>query len=303
MSAGRALHRTVAVELLAGGLVFVSAAALPLVFPGPGYFPFGFGDLVVVLAICGLLAGPPREGRPPRPGGGRPVRGREHRAVCLSRPRWATTTPVLAAYIGVPLVICYLPRFVERLAGYGATPAARRRAPCPADPGSASAQQRPASYLGALAYSRSVSLVVWHWTPIVEAFDGAANGPSSTAAYYQPLIDELDRLNGGRPVRVEIPPTVHHWESAYVAPVFPLARGWERQLDVAYDGLFYRAGQLPAAAYRSWLLSNGVSYVALRRRAARLCGHGGSRLAALRSSQRPPAGLAHRPMAAVEGAG
>ena len=48
-----------------------------------------------------------------------------------------------------------------------------------------------------------------------------------------------------------------------MAPVYSLARGWERQLDMAYNGLFYTGEPLPATAYRSWLLSNGVSYVAL----------------------------------------
>ena len=32
---------------------------------------------------------------------------------------------------------------------------------------------------------------------------------------------------------------------------------------MAYNGLFYTGEPLPATAYRSWLLSNGVSYVAL----------------------------------------
>ena len=34
-----------------------------------------------------------------------------------------------------------------------------------------------------------------------------------------------------RPVRVEIPPTRNRWEADYVAPRFPLARGWLRQLE------------------------------------------------------------------------
>jgi hypothetical protein len=109
----------------------------------------------------------------------------------------------------------------------------------------------------------STSLVVWHWGPIVEALGGPADGASSVAAFYQPLIRELDGLSGGKPVRVEVPPTQDHWESAYVAPAFSLARGWERQLDVAYDGIFYQSGTLEASTYRSWLLANGVSYVAL----------------------------------------
>lgn len=56
---------------------------------------------------------------------------------------------------------------------------------------------------------------------------------------------------------------MHHWESAYIAPTFPVARGWERQLDVAYDPIFYLPGALTARSYPSWLLANGVSYVAL----------------------------------------
>jgi hypothetical protein len=43
----------------------------------------------------------------------------------------------------------------------------------------------------------------------------------------------------------------------------PLARGWERQLDVADNPIFYRTGPLPSTAYRSWLIDNGVRYVAL----------------------------------------
>jgi hypothetical protein len=93
--------------------------------------------------------------------------------------------------------------------------------------------------------------------------DGAANGPSSTSAFYQPLIDELDVLSKGEPLRIEVPPTQHHWESAYLAPTFSLARGWERQLDIAYNRLFYKNGALTPSSYRAWLLANGVSYVAL----------------------------------------
>jgi hypothetical protein len=62
---------------------------------------------------------------------------------------------------------------------------------------------------------------------------------------------------------VEVVPTEFHWEAAYVAPVMPMARGWERQLDVANNPLFYQAGQLTAQSYRTWLDNNGVAWVAL----------------------------------------
>ena len=98
---------------------------------------------------------------------------------------------------------------------------------------------------------------------MAEALGGATDGRSSVAAFYRPLIGELTVLSKGMPVRVEVPPAAHHWESAYLAPKFSLARGWERQLDMAYDGIFYMAGPIRGPGYRSWLLANGVSYVAL----------------------------------------
>jgi hypothetical protein len=43
---------------------------------------------------------------------------------------------------------------------------------------------------------------------------------------------------------------------------FPLARGWERQLDVERNGLFYD-GELDRAQYAGWLRDNAVSHVAV----------------------------------------
>ena len=63
-------------------------------------------------------------------------------------------------------------------------------------------------------------------------------------------------------MRVEIVPTLRHWEVAEVAPEIPIARGWWRQLDMEYNPLFYD-GTLDAASYREWLHREAVSYVAL----------------------------------------
>jgi hypothetical protein len=46
-----------------------------------------------------------------------------------------------------------------------------------------------------------------------------------------------------------------------VAQHFPLARGWERQLDIKDNPLFY-SGHLTAAAYDTWLHQNAVRFVA-----------------------------------------
>ena len=61
-----------------------------------------------------------------------------------------------------------------------------------------------------------------------------------------------------------MPPTANHWESAYLAPDFELARGWLRQLDTTRDDIFYRdEGRLTDRAYRAWLRDNAIPYVAL----------------------------------------
>jgi len=55
-----------------------------------------------------------------------------------------------------------------------------------------------------------------------------------------------------------------HWEAANLAGYdgVALARGWERQLDTRYAGLFYRP-RLRPSAYEAWLRENRVAYVAL----------------------------------------
>jgi hypothetical protein len=67
---------------------------------------------------------------------------------------------------------------------------------------------------------------------------------------------------GAVPGRMEIPQIASHWESAYVAERIPLARGWERQLDLRYDHIFYD-GTLDAGTYERWLTDNAVQFVAL----------------------------------------
>jgi hypothetical protein len=61
---------------------------------------------------------------------------------------------------------------------------------------------------------------------------------------------------------VEIPFTRAHWEATEVAPQFPLARGWQRQLDIERHPIFYD-GPLNARTYGAWLREHGVRFVAL----------------------------------------
>ncbi len=110
----------------------------------------------------------------------------------------------------------------------------------------------------------AVPLLVWQWyAPVRETFKGATD-PSADPAYFQPLLGFLE-AQADASDRVEIPFTRLHWEAVNVAREFPLARGWETQLDVKYNGLFHgdRAHRLTADDYRRWLLQQGVRFVAV----------------------------------------
>ena len=116
-------------------------------------------------------------------------------------------------------------------------------------------------YTKALLVAAAVPLALAQWVPAAHALLGDGN-PSIQAAYFQPLLSFL--RGADEPLgRVEVVPTALHWEAAYVAPSFPLARGWERQLDTAANPIFYVPGRLTVASYRSWLFRNGVRFVAL----------------------------------------
>jgi hypothetical protein len=107
-------------------------------------------------------------------------------------------------------------------------------------------------------------LICWWQPPLVLGDLGNAGSRAAHRPFFQPLMDELGRL---RPVgRVEVVPLHDHWESTYVADTVPIARGWERQVDVGRNGLFYGRspeGTLTREGYLLWLYDNAVTYVAL----------------------------------------
>jgi hypothetical protein len=99
----------------------------------------------------------------------------------------------------------------------------------------------------------------WH-DPVRDLYT-ASSDPTHRAGYYRPLLRFLDRAPG-QPFRIEIPFTSFHWEAYAVASHFPIARGWERQLDIKDNPLFYD-GRLTASRYERWLHLNAVRYVAV----------------------------------------
>jgi hypothetical protein len=110
----------------------------------------------------------------------------------------------------------------------------------------------------------AVPLMLSQWVPAWGAITSSASQPSTQRAYFRPLVDALARLGAtGSGGRVEVVPTHFHWEAAYVAPTVAITRGWERQLDLADNPIFYDRGDLDAKSYRAWLLDTGTSFVAL----------------------------------------
>ena len=220
---GLAWARTRPVRTLLPLLAALTGLVASLIFPEGGSFPFPMVTLAGILLVAGIgLVVTPSEARVVRAG--------------------------LVIYALAAVVLYLVP---SPIGGNLARPASLLAGPVAAI---------------ALRYRRRVlalvvvPLLVWEFGPITSAI-GSSSDPSASVAYYQGLL----RFLGTHPTpygRVEIPFTRSHWEARFVAPVAPLARGWERQLDVRYNEVLYRP-DLSVADYRAWLLSRGVRYVAL----------------------------------------
>ena len=88
------------------------------------------------------------------------------------------------------------------------------------------------------------------------------NGVAPSSAHQATgLTAELRRLHADRG-RLEAVPMRNHWESWGLVGSADLARGWNRQLDLRRNPLFYQ-GALTPASYHAWLQLWAVHYVAL----------------------------------------
>jgi hypothetical protein len=236
--------------LAAPALAVVAAAAL--LFPEGGTEPFPIISFAAtaMVAIAFLLA-LPRDQPLLRLGGGL------YLFVCLLCV--LVHTPVgsnvqrYAVLLAGPLLLCVV--MSER---------GRRRAVAPrvgVGPVGAPAGARSAPLLAVAALCVIAAWVAWG--PVRETRAVAGN-ESTRASYYLPVerfIAARTSAYGG-PVRVEVPLTRSHWETALLAPSISLARGWEKQLDERYDAPLLAHG-LTASAYERWLRGQAVAYVAL----------------------------------------
>jgi hypothetical protein len=231
---GRPFNRAaLGVAALALGLVLLPNLA----FPESGQFPFAFSSYVAIPLWCGGVLFVTRG------------LGREERQL-----RWALAGYVLAATLLLAAPNPLGGNAVRLGALFGgpvlaAVVLARR--------------PRLGPFSALILTLAMAGGLYWQVTASVSQIARSVGDPSTSRSYFQPAAHWL-RAHAGSGVRVEVPPTANHWESAYMAGQFELARGWLRQLDTTRDDIFYDDdSHLTSAAYRDWLHRNAISYVAL----------------------------------------
>lgn len=227
---------------------------LSVMFPGDGPMPYSWNSLVPTELLC-LCALTPFVRTTPAVRLGAVLYGVAALFSFLVPNPLGGNAPRLAASVGVPLLACFVTAPGPALARLSHPGLVRRMI----DKG------RNVVLPGRWRYAAAAVVVpfaVWQWAPWTSVVTSGPAAPWTEASFYQPLVAELTAIAPG-PVRVEVVPTKEHWESAFVAPYFPLARGWERQLDTADNPIFYSPVALTPSSYAGWLSAEGVRYVAL----------------------------------------
>ena len=146
--------------------------------------------------------------------------------------------------------------------------------------------------------------IAWQWSADAALSVYDASPTLHAQSFYLPLVEELNRRKAADgPFRTEVVPLREHWETRWIPPGLPIARGWERQLDVALNPAALRrqqavARRLPALAARA--------VDRLRRRRPRAVRQGraqGGRAPAPRPGGGPAARLAFKALEALRRAG
>jgi hypothetical protein len=225
--------------LAAGALAFFITVAPNIAFPEAGHFPFVSSSYIAIPLWCAgalvLTQGVREEERQLR----RVLIGYLLAATLI----WLTPNALggnavrLGALFGGPVLAAVL----------------LSRRPRPAV---------PIWFFAPLLALAIAGSLYWQLTASVTQIARSVGDPSTTSAYFHPAARWL-RSHDATGARIEVPPTANHWESAYLAPKFELARGWLRQLDTTRDDLFYTDKALTSASYGAWLRANAISYVAL----------------------------------------
>jgi hypothetical protein len=214
------------------GLALALTVIPNIAFPEPGQFPFEFSSFIAIPLFCGgaLL-------------------------VIRRLPEERQLRRILIGYILASTLIWLVP---NAMGGNAVRLGALFGGPVLAAV-ILSRRPRITPWFVALALAGGL---YWQLTASINQIARSVGDPSTTAEFFEPAAAWL-RAHGGTGMRIEVPPTANHWESAYLAPSFELARGWLRQLDTTRDDVFYDQGELTDAAYGFWLRRNAISYVAL----------------------------------------
>jgi len=233
---GRRLSRVA----LAAGTISLALVVVPnLAFPEAGHFPFVFSSYVAIPLWCAgaliLTQG---------------VRDEERQ---LRR--------VLIAYMLAATLLWLAP---NAMGGNAVRMGALFGGPVLA---AVLLSRRPRPTVPAWVFAPLLVLAIagslyWQLTASVTQIARSVGDPSTKAAYFHPVVSWL-REHEAEGKRIEVPPTANHWEAAYMAPKFEIARGWLRQLDTTREDIFYADKALAPATYGHWLRANAISYVAL----------------------------------------
>ena len=171
--------------LLVGGLALAAAGLVALAFPTGGVEPFVGNTFTLITAatLILVLVLPRAESR---------LRLAAVLYIAMCLVLFAIDTPIggnatrLGALMAAPLLA---------LGAWGRRPA----------------------WLVSLAI---LPLIYWQWVAPVRDLTDAVGEPSVEAAYYDPLLDELERRAPEQPFRVQVPPTRNRWEANYVGARF-----------------------------------------------------------------------------------
>ena len=221
--------RRVRTVVLAGAAV-APAAALAALFPEGGTFPFVLSSFAPTFAVSLLALALAWRGPPV-------LRAGIALSIALLLVAWALPNPMGGN--------------AARLGATFAGPAL-------------AAALLPAGRWRALALAAPL-LLWWQLAAPIDDWRASARDPTVRERSYAGL-ERFLQGRPGPPFRVEVPFTDNHWEAAHLAggaDGFPLARGWERQLDRKVNGLFYDGEPLTPTRYRDWLDDNAVRFVAL----------------------------------------